>query len=158
MLKLVLRLFCKTSFPLSPPSCLPQGEMLREQSASETFYKLQKMLYSPSNFSWSRVRSRLPSRTFNTHLTVRLASSESVQCTLRLLRFLVALVCIRQARLYLSLCSFSKPLRKTSRSPSRSASSLTAVGLVCLHVKLELWKRGCEPVQVVWTVMEKCSC
>lgn len=158
MLKLVLRLFCKTSFPLSPPSCPPQGEMLREQQASETFYRLQKILYSPSNFSWSKACSCLPSIIFNSQATVRLARSESLQCNLSLLRFLVAQVCIRQAPLYSSLCSSSKPLLKTSWFPSRSASSLTTVGLVCLHVKLEMWKRGCEPVQVVWTVMEKCSC
>lgn len=48
MLKLVLRLFCKTSFSLPPPSNPPQGEMLGVTGSNG----LQKYYDNNENFAF----------------------------------------------------------------------------------------------------------
>lgn len=88
-MKLVLGLFCKTSFPL-PLLLALHGEKYLGDSYKILFIPLQTS--AEGSFC-------LLSVTFNSHLTVRLARSESAQCNMSLLRFLVALVCVGQALL-----------------------------------------------------------
>lgn len=133
----------------SAPSSLPSSGRNalgdREQKASETFCQSQKFLDSPSNFSWSKGSSCLPSITFHSHLTVRLARSESVLCSLSLLRFLVVLVCARQALLEMFVPLF---LQQTFSKYLLTSQTLCQFSHHCLfnvpprdtgNVKTRLW-------------------
>lgn len=82
-----------------------------------------------------------------------------MQYYLNLLNFPVVPLCRQFLKLVrnICVCSFSKLFLNTTWLLA-TLPSLTAVCLICCHATLEMWKGSCEPMQVAWIVMEKCSC